>query len=120
MTHDTQAPRPELSWSSQQQQQSSGGPRPAPPETPLTRFLGGSPGAVFFRLLFVSLIVGALLMWLDIRPAEIFRALERLVNRLWALGFDAVREIASYVLAGAVLVVPVWLVMRLMNARGTR
>jgi hypothetical protein len=89
-------------------------------ETPLNRFLGGSPGGVFLRLVFVSLIVGAFLMWLDIRPADIFRAINDLINRIWGLGFDAIREIADYILAGAAIVVPVWLVLRLMNMRNGR
>ncbi len=90
---------------------------PRPDETPLERFLGGSPAAVVTRLFFISLIVGALLMWLDIRPWDIINAVERLFQRLWNLGFDAIREIAEYVLAGAILVVPVWFAARLMNQR---
>jgi hypothetical protein len=86
----------------------------------LTRFLGGSPTSVFLRLLFVSLIVGAFLMWLDIRPSEVLYAVERLLWRVWNLGFGAIREVAEYILAGAVLVVPVWLVIRLLSMRGTR
>jgi hypothetical protein len=89
-------------------------------DSALNRFLGGSPASVFLRLLFVSLIVGAFLMWLDIRPLDIFRGLQQLVDRIWSLGFDAIREVADYVLAGAVIVVPVWLVMRLMNMRSAR
>ena len=88
--------------------------------TPLTRFLGGPPGSVFLRLLFVSLIVGAFLMWLDIRPWDVFLGLKQLADRIWNLGFDAIREVADYILAGAVLVVPVWLVLRLMNMRNGR
>ena len=48
----------------------------------LTRFLGGPPLAVFVRLLLISLIVGAVLMWLDIRPAEIIYGVQRLIQRL--------------------------------------
>lgn len=109
MTQETEATRPELRWTGATRAPAgaSGGA--------LERFLGGSPGAVFVRLFFVSLVVGALLMWFDVRPWDIFRAIERLANRLWALGFDAVREVAAYVLAGAVIVVPVWFVLRLMN-----
>lgn len=86
-------------------------------DTPLNRFLGGSPAAVFFRLLIVSLVVGALLMWLDIRPVDILYGIERFFRRIWYLGFDAIREIATYILAGAVIVLPVWLVLRLINMR---
>jgi hypothetical protein len=89
-------------------------------ETALNRFLGGSPGGVFLRLVFVSLIVGAFLMWLDIRPIDIFRGIKDLIDRIWGLGFDAIREIANYILAGAAIVIPVWLVLRLMNMRNGR
>jgi hypothetical protein len=94
----------------------------APPMygNPLYRFLGGSPLTVFIRLFFISLIVGALLMWLDVRPLDIFRALNRLIDRLWNLGFDAIREIAEYVLAGAVIVLPIWFVTRLLSQRPAR
>ncbi len=97
-----------------------GGPRDAPasPASPLRRLLGGPPLAVFARLFFVSLLVGAFLMWLDIRPFEVFRALTMLVDRLFSLGWESVRALGQYVLAGAVLVVPCWLVMRLMSYRG--
>ncbi len=88
------------------------------PLTPLTRFLGGSPANVAMRLFFVSLIVGALFMWLDIRPADIFRGITDLFNRISRLGFDAFRELINYVLVGAAVVVPIWLVLRLLNMRG--
>ena len=86
----------------------------------LQRFIGGAPTAVFLRLRLVSLVVGALLVWLDIRPFEIFNALQRFVNRLWMMGWDAVRDVAQYILAGAVIVIPVWLVMRLFSMRGAK
>ncbi|MCI0465447.1 MAG: endo alpha-1,4 polygalactosaminidase [Beijerinckiaceae bacterium] len=96
------------------------GPEPRPGDTALTRFLGGQPGSVFLRLLFVSLIVGAFLMWLDIRPLDILRGVKQLIDRIWGLGFDAIREIANFILAGAAIVIPVWLVLRLMTMRNAR
>lgn len=96
------------------------GPRQARPQPALHRFLGGSPAAVFVRLLLVSAVVGAVLMWLHIRPIDILLNIEDLFHRLWYLGFDAVREIGDYILVGAIIVVPIWLLMRLANFRGTR
>jgi hypothetical protein len=107
-------------WTAPGQPPSPSNARAPRDETALNRFLGGSPGGVFLRLLFVSLIVGAFLMWLDISPWDVFRGLKQLVDRIWGLGFDAIREIADYILAGAAIVVPVWLVLRLMNMRNAR
>ena len=67
------------------------------------------------KLLFVSLVVGALLMWLDIRPADILRGVQDFVNRIYALGFGAVRELFNYLLAGAVIVVPAWFILRVLS-----
>jgi len=94
--------------------------REAPPRSGVARFLGGSPVAVFFRLLFASILVGALLVWLDISPFQIFDNLRRLADYVWSLGFDAVREIGRYVAAGAIIVVPIWLLLRLMSFRAPR
>lgn len=89
-------------------------------ETALTRFLGGSPLAVLTRLIFISLIVGAFLYWLDIRPRDIVDEAIYLGSHIYAMGFDAVREVGSYIAAGAIIVVPIWLIMRLMSSKGTR
>lgn len=81
----------------------------------LENFLGGSPLSTFVRLLVISLVVGALLMWLELRPIDIFRGVQAFFDRIYQLGFGEVRELVSYVLAGAVFVVPAWLILRLVN-----
>ena len=83
----------------------------------VTRFLGGSPLAVLFRLLLVSLVVGAFMVWNHISPFAILRVVQDIALEIWNAGFDSIRKIGEYVLAGAVIVVPVWLIMRLMSAR---
>jgi hypothetical protein len=95
-------------------------PRRERSDSALARFLGGSPGAVLIRLVVLSFLVGALLMWLDIQPQDVVRAVERFFRRIWNLGFDSIREAADYILAGALIVVPIWLVIRLLNMRGPR
>jgi len=87
------------------------------PDTPLARFLGGSPAGVFIRLFFLSIIVGALLLWLDVRPIDIFHGIGRLATRIWNLGFSAIHELGDYLVAGAVIVVPLWLAYRLLVMR---
>lgn len=87
-------------------------------DRPLHRFLGGSPAAVILRLVVVSILVGALLMWLGIRPADVFEQLTELADRLWALGFRSLRDLGDYIVAGAAIVIPVWLILRLLSYRG--
>jgi hypothetical protein len=86
----------------------------------LEDFLGGSPLNVAVRLFFISLVVGALLMWLDIEPRDIIRGVQAFFDRIYMLGFDAIGKLVSYVLAGAAIVVPAWLVLRLLNLGGRR
>ena len=109
---DSAAPRRELPGSTTQ------GPAPMSNQNALESFLGGTPASVFVKLLFISLVVGALLMWLDIRPGDIFRGVQDFLNRIYALGFGAVRELFNYVIAGAVIVVPAWFILRLLNVGG--
>jgi len=84
-------------------------------EPAINRFLGGTPWEVFWRLAVASLVVGFFLVWLDIRPYDVFRALDRFALHLWDMGFDAVREIGQYVLAGAAIVLPIWFLTRLVK-----
>jgi hypothetical protein len=52
---------------------------------------------------------------LGLDPWNVIDSLRRLVLRVWAMGFDAVRWLWRYLLLGAALVVPIWLVVRLMR-----
>jgi hypothetical protein len=82
----------------------------------MTRVFGGSPLAVLGRLVLVSILVGVVLSTLGLDPFDIVRSVERLIRSIWDLGFDAFRWLWRYLLLGAVIVVPIWIVMRLINA----
>ncbi|MBY6242759.1 DUF6460 domain-containing protein [Methylosinus sp. Sm6] len=84
----------------------------------IDNFLGGSPLQVFVKLLFVSLVVGALLMWLELRPIDLLHGVRRFFDHISSLGVGAVKLVAEYVLTGAMIVVPVWLVLRLFKLGG--
>ncbi|MEJ8473351.1 DUF6460 domain-containing protein [Roseibium algae] len=81
----------------------------------LSRFMGGSPGQVVLRLIFLSLVVGVILSALNLDPLEIVNIAIRFVERLWEMGFAAFGNIIRYFLLGAVIVVPLWLVSRLLK-----
>jgi len=79
----------------------------------LTRFLGGSPTAVAFRLILLSILVGVVLAAIGFDPWNILKSIRLLFQRLWDLGFDAINWLWRYFLLGAVIVIPVWLLTRL-------
>jgi hypothetical protein len=81
----------------------------------LTRFFGGPPLWVILRLIVFSIVVGIVLQWLDITPFALVDRVVSFVRRLVDRGFDAVRDIGSYLVVGAMVVVPVWLVMRVLG-----
>ena len=88
--------------------------KPKPPEPDaLARFFGGPPLSVLFRLALLSILVGVILEALGFDPWNILDSLQRLAQHIWDMGFDAVRFLWRYLLLGAVIVVPIWLVLRL-------
>ena len=79
-------------------------------------FLGGSPLSVLVKLIFLSLLVGALLAFLDVTPFELVDRILRLLRSMFGLSFEALRDMGRWVLYGAIIVVPVWLLMRLFRS----
>jgi Family of unknown function (DUF6460) len=79
-------------------------------------FLGGSPLSILVKLVFLSLLVGALLAFLDVTPADLINRLIRMLRSIFGLSFDAVRDIGRWILYGAMIVVPVWIVVRLFKS----
>ena len=82
----------------------------------MTRVFGGSPLGVLARLVLVSILVGVILSALGLDPFDIVRSIQRMIRTLWDMGFDAVRWLWGYFLLGAVIVIPIWILMRLINA----
>jgi uncharacterized protein DUF6460 len=82
----------------------------------LTRFLGGTPMSVAFRLILLSILVGVVLAAIGFDPYNILRSIELLFRRLWDLGFDAMNWLWRYFLLGAVIVIPIWFLSRVFSS----
>jgi hypothetical protein len=78
----------------------------------LTRLLGGSPGSVLAKLIFLSLLVGAFMHYLDITPLGLIESLFDWIGSVLDLSFETVQEVGMWILYGAVIVVPLWLISR--------
>jgi hypothetical protein len=83
----------------------------------LNRFLGGSPGSVLVKLIFLSLLVGVFVAFLDITPFGLIEGLFDWISSVLDLSFETVQEIGIWVLYGAIIVVPLWLLSRLFSRR---
>jgi hypothetical protein len=84
----------------------------------VNRFFGGPPLSVAIRIILLSVLVGVILSAIGLDPRDIWRSIERLVRSIWDMGFDAFVWLWRYFLLGAVIVIPIWLVVRL--AKGGR
>jgi hypothetical protein len=82
----------------------------------VARWTGGSPLAVLGRLVLLSILVGVILSAIGLDPFDIIHSVERLIRSIWNMGFDAFRWLWRYFLLGAVIVIPIWILVRLFNA----
>ena len=84
-------------------------------------FLGGSTLGVVIRLALISVAVGIVMKALGITLSNFFDRINILMRNLYDLGFGAVEWLLEYLLLGALVVVPIWLIARLvMAARQSR
>ena len=82
----------------------------------ITRFFGGPPLTVLFKLVLLSILIGVVLSALGLDPWNVVESVRRLIRNIWDMGFDAVRWLWQYFLLGAVLVIPIWLILRMIRA----
>ncbi len=78
----------------------------------LSRFLGDTPLRVFFRLLVLSFVVGLVLAALNIHPFEVYDWARHMALRIYDMGFEAFERAFGYLVLGAMIVIPVFLIMR--------
>ena len=84
----------------------------------VTQFLGDTPGRTLVKLLVVSFIVGVVMSALDWYPIDVFHAARDFLQNLWETGFAAFGRFGRYLALGAVVVVPVFFVVRVLSALG--
>ncbi|HEY8595069.1 MAG TPA: DUF6460 domain-containing protein [Devosiaceae bacterium] len=86
----------------------------------LTQLLGDRPSRVIWRLVIVSLVVGFAMSVFGISPVGLWRALNDFINGIWANGAETIRTVIGYIATGALVVVPVWLILRIIGPRGRK
>jgi Family of unknown function (DUF6460) len=83
----------------------------------MNRFIGGSRASVLAKLIFLSLLVGAFMAFLEITPFGLIEGLFDWVRSVLDLSLDTVKDVGLWILYGAIIVVPLWLLTRLFGQR---
>lgn len=76
------------------------------------------PVSTIVQLIVWSVVVGVVFSALDITPRNLIDRLGFIMRRIYDLGFGAFHWALQYFLLGAVIVVPIWLLMRVLRGRG--
>lgn len=86
----------------------------------ISRVIGGSPLGVLVRLALLCVIVGLVLDQLHLDAFELFRwamdALEDMIRN----SADMLKLVGRYFLIGAMVVIPVWIVLRILRVGSGR
>jgi len=85
--------------------------------SPAERFFGGHPVNVIIKLAFVSLLVGFAMSVFGLDVQGLVRGTIELLRETLRDGAGLFRSIGGYIVTGAALVVPIWLIIRLSKAR---
>lgn len=83
----------------------------------LERILGDRPGAVILRLVLISLVVGFLMTMFGLNARDIAEIAVNVFRDTFRDSGELLRSGVGYVLTGAAVVIPIWLLMRLTSRR---
>lgn len=83
----------------------------------INRFLGDSPLRVLVKLVVVSILVGFVMTVFDWYPADIYYGIRNFLLDLWHKGFAALGRVGDYLLLGAAVVIPAFIVLRALSYR---
>jgi hypothetical protein len=83
----------------------------------VNRFLGDTPGRTIIKLILVCLVVGFILAFFGYTPDNIVGSLRYHLLDIWYNGFEAIGAVGNYLILGAIVVIPVFIILRLMSYR---
>ncbi len=86
----------------------------------IIRFLGDTPLRVIVKLAIFSLIAGVIMSAVGWSPRGFYLGILRFFRNLWERGFEVIWNSAEYFLLGAAVVVPIFILMRLLSFRSPR
>jgi len=82
-----------------------------------SRLLGDTPGRTIVKLLILSVVVGFVMSMMGLSPWDLVRFIDNGIRELWHSGFRALGRIGDYLLVGAMIVIPAFIILRILNWR---
>ena len=83
----------------------------------VNRFLGDSVLRTVLKLLVVSFIVGVIMSAFNWYPLDVFYWIRDAAVNLWNMGCATLGRFGSYLVLGASIVIPLFIIIRLLNYR---
>ena len=84
------------------------------------QFFGDSIAGTLIRLVVLSIAVGIVFSVLDITPDNLVARIAAIIRRILDLGIDSFGWALKYFLLGAVIVFPIWFLVRLLSSKPPR
>jgi hypothetical protein len=83
----------------------------------VNRFLGDTVARTIIKLIVVSILVGMAMNVFGLYPVDIFYAFRDFIVNLWEKGWAALGRFGDWLILGAMVVVPVFVLLRVLNYR---
>lgn len=83
----------------------------------LARFLGDTPFRVLIKLLVISFLVGIVMSAFGWSPFDVLYGIRDFFLDIWHMGFRAIDRFLGYLLLGAAIVIPAFIILRLFSYR---
>jgi hypothetical protein len=81
------------------------------------RFLGDTVGRTIIKLLVISVLVGMVMSVFNIAPFDVLYGIRDFFVRLWESGFAALGRFGDWLILGASIVIPAFIILRVLNYR---
>ena len=79
----------------------------------MERFFGGPVLPTLIRLAIICVIVGFLLAIFGIQPVDLWNDVLATISQVWQLSANIADWGLGYLILGAIIVIPIWLLIRL-------
>ncbi len=86
----------------------------------MDRIFGGPVVPTLFKLALMSVMVGLVFHFIGIDPLDLWRDFGATIRQVWEMTLDAINWSWRYAALGAIVVLPVWIIYRLMLAMTKR